>query len=93
MASPATSAIGEAIYIRTDVPGYEEENIPFQSLEEMIGICTASYPDKTLEKIIVYGSQGDELMSLTLDYISSTRGRPMPEAQVESLPEGEMRGR
>jgi len=75
MNSPA-HAIGQAIYLRTDTVDYEEEAIPFRSLEEMVEVCAKPRPKLTLEKIIVYSmASSGEPVALTLGFIASTRGQ------------------
>ena len=78
MDAPTIDTIGEAVYIRTDVPNYGEERLPFCSLEEMIEVCTTPQPNLTLEKVIVYSLAGETPKSLTLSYISSSKGRRRP---------------
>ncbi len=85
MADSATNAIGEAIYVRTDVPQYLEEKIPFRTLEELIDICTTAYPDKTLDKIAVVATKGGLPVTLTLGFIAASRGRQLPQALLEAM--------
>lgn len=84
MSSP-TEAIGHAIFVRTDVPDYVEEFVPFRTLDEMVGVCTTPRSRMTLEKVIVYAKESSESVSLTLGYISSTHGRPMPRELATGL--------
>jgi hypothetical protein len=74
MKNPAY-AVGQAVYIRTDTPDYAEHTIPFQSLEEMVTICSQAHPNLTLEKIIVYAMPENEPVALTLGFISATKGQ------------------
>lgn len=85
MDAPTTNAIGEAVYIRTDVPSYAEERIPFSTLEELVEVCTTVQPNLTLEKVIIYSLAGDAPRSLTLGYISASKGRRMPVELIEGL--------
>ena len=75
MEAAAIDTIGEAVFIRTDVPNYVEERLPFCSLQEMIEVCTTPQPNLTLEKVIVYSLVGEAPKSLTLSYISASKGR------------------
>lgn len=84
MNSP-TEAIGNAIFVRTDVPDYVEEYVPFKTLEEMVLICTNQRRNMTLEKVIVYANENSQTVSLTLGYISSSHGRHMPRELATGL--------
>jgi hypothetical protein len=68
-------AIGQAVFIRTDTPDYEEAAIPFKTLEEMVALCSEPRPNLTLEKIIVYAMPGGEPCALTLGFIAATKGQ------------------
>jgi len=83
--SSPTEAIGHAIFVRTDVPDYVEEFLPFRTLEEMVRICTTQQSRMTLEKVIVYAKENSESVCLTLGYISSSHGRSMPKKPVPGL--------
>jgi len=86
MADPTTTnAIGEAVYIRTDVPNYVEEKKPFRSLEEMVEICTSHFENMTLEKVIIFASKNGAPVSLTLGFIASSRGRQLPKELLEGM--------
>jgi hypothetical protein len=74
MQSPAY-AIGQAIFIRTDVPDYAEEAIPFRNLEEMVKICSGSHPNLLLEKVVVYSMVEGDPVALTLGFVASTKGQ------------------
>ena len=77
-------AIGQAVFIRTDTPDYQEETIAFKSLEEMVEICSRPHDNLTLEKVVVYSLPGGEPCALTLGFISATRGqRPESFAAME----------
>ena len=72
-------AIGQAVFIRTDTPDFLEETISFKSLEEMVALCSRSYPNLTLEKVLIYSMIDNEPCALTLGFISATKGqRPNP---------------
>ncbi|MDX1953444.1 MAG: hypothetical protein SFY81_14800 [Verrucomicrobiota bacterium] len=74
-------AIGQAVFIRTDTPDYLEESIPFQTIEEMVRVCSRSYPNLTLEKVVLYSMIDNEACALTLGFISSSKGQ-----RPESIP-------
>jgi hypothetical protein len=67
-------AIGQAVFVRTDTPDYEEETISFKTLEEMVQICSQPRGDRMLEKVIVYSMVEGEPHALTLGFISASRG-------------------
>ena len=67
-------AIGQAVFIRTDVLDYAEESIPFRNLEEMVRVCTESYPNLSLEKIIIYSMVNEDPVALTLGFMAASKG-------------------
>ena len=67
-------AIGQAVYIRTDSPDYEEETFPFKSLGELVRICTEPKDDLVLEKVIVYAMPEGEPHAVTFNFVAATRG-------------------
>ena len=67
-------AIGQAVFLRSDSPDYEEETVPFQTLEELVGICSQARPNRVLEKVIVYAMPGGEPCAVTLGYIAASKG-------------------
>jgi hypothetical protein len=71
----AAYAVGQAVFIRTDTPDYEEEVIPFKTLEEMVRLCCEPQANMTLEKVIVYAMANGEPCALTLGFVSATRGQ------------------
>ena len=77
-------AIGQAVFIRTDTPDYEEEIIPFKSLEEMVKVCSQSRPNLVLEKVLIFAMPDGEPCALTLGFISATKGQ-----RPENLPQWE----
>ncbi len=72
-------ATGQAVFIRTDTPNFEERAIPFSSLEELVELCTKPRPNLTLEKIIVHRLQEEESTAVTLGFIAATKGQKMPD--------------
>jgi hypothetical protein len=70
-----TYAIGQAVFIRTDVPDYEEETVPFKTLDEMVQLCCAPRPDRVLEKVVVFSLVQGEPCALTLSFVSATKGQ------------------
>jgi len=75
-------ATGQAVFIRTDTPSFEERAIPFSSLEELVELCTKPRPNLTLEKIIVHRLQDEESTAVTLGFIAATKGQKMPAQHV-----------
>ncbi len=71
----AAYAIGQAVFIRTDTLDYAEEFMPFKTLEEMVRLCSQSYPNLTLDKVIVYSMVECEPCALTLGFVSATKGQ------------------
>jgi hypothetical protein len=72
---PSGYAIGQAVFIRTDTPDYAEEVIPFKNLEEMVKICSGSYDNLTLDKILVYSLVEGEPCALTLGFMAASKGQ------------------
>ena len=68
--------IGQAIYLRTDSREYAEEIKSFRSLEEMVAICSRSYANLVLEKVLVFAALGQEGRTVTLDFVSAAAGAP-----------------
>jgi hypothetical protein len=68
-------AIGQAVFIRTDTPDYQEEIVPFKTLEEMVRVCSQSYPNLVLEKLVIYAMPDGEPCALTLGFVAATRGQ------------------
>ena len=71
---PPTNAIGQAVFIRTDVLDYSEVNVPFQTLEEMVNVCSEPHPRLTLERVVVFSLHGGQPSALTLGFISASKG-------------------
>ncbi len=67
-------AIGQAIFIRTGVPDYVEVPIPFQTLEEMVTLCSEPRPGLTLERVVIFSLRHGQPCALTLGFISASRG-------------------
>jgi hypothetical protein len=68
-------AIGQAVFIRTDTPDYEEETVPFQTLEEMVKICSQPRPERVLDKVIAYAMPEGEPCAVTLGFVAATKGQ------------------
>jgi hypothetical protein len=75
-------AIGQAVFIRTDAPDYEEETVPFKNLEEMVKVCSEPRPNLVLEKVVVYAMPDGEPHALTLGFIASTKGQRPGNAEL-----------
>ena len=67
-------AIGQAVFIRTDTPDYAEETIPFQTLEELVRLCSAPRDNLTLDKIMIYSMIENEPHAVMLGFMSSSKG-------------------
>ena len=81
--SPAY-AIGQAIFIRTDTADYAEHPVPFNTLEEMVRICSESRPNLILEKVIVYSLADGEPCALTLGFVAATKGQRPHHPEVKT---------
>jgi len=73
MATP-DYAIGQAIFIRTDVPDYPEVSVPFQTLAELVRICSEPRPGNLLDKVVFYATVDDEPRSVSLSFLSASKG-------------------
>ena len=69
------NAIGQAIFIRTDTLDYAEKAIPFNTLEAMVALCAEPQPNLTLERIMVYSTINGTPTSLTLAFVSASKGQ------------------
>lgn len=67
-------AIGQAVFIRTGVPDYLEVTLPFQTLEELVRLCSEPRPGLTLERVVVFAMQNGQPSALTLGFISASKG-------------------
>jgi hypothetical protein len=67
-------AIGQAVFIQTDVPDYAEETVPFQSLEELVRLCSEPRPNRVLEKVVVYSMVNEAPVAVTLGFVSASKG-------------------
>lgn len=70
---PAHS-IGQAVFIRTGVPDYVEVALPFQTLEEMVKLCSEPRAGLTLERVIIFSMRDNQPCALTLGFISASKG-------------------
>ena len=67
-------AIGQAVFIRSDTPDYEEETVPFKTLGEMVELCSTPRENMVLDKIICYSMPDGEALAITLGFVSAARG-------------------
>ena len=67
-------AIGQAVFVRTDVPDYAEIMVPFQSLGELVRICSVPRPHQLLDKVVIYASVGEEPRSVSMSFLSASKG-------------------
>lgn len=80
-------AIGQAVFVRTDVPDYSETTVPFQSLGELVRLCSEPRPNLLLDKVVIYASVGAEPRSVSMSFLSASKGtRP---GNLESLLAGD----
>lgn len=68
------NTIGQAVFIRTEVREYAEVNVPFQTLEELVKVCSEPRPGLTLERVVVFSLRDGQPCALTLGFISASRG-------------------
>jgi hypothetical protein len=66
--------IGQAVYVRTDSPDYIEVVRPFQTLQDLVEICTQSQSNLSLEKILVFALKNGQSCAVTLGSISTALG-------------------
>jgi len=83
METPAY-AIGQAVFIRTDTADYAEEVMAFKTLDELVKICSVSYPNLVLEKVVVYAMPDGEPCALTLGFIAATKGQRPNQAELDT---------
>ena len=69
-----TRVSGNAIFVQTNSPLFTEEARPFSTLEEMVEVCCAPPLDCSLDKVIVTAVKDDRSCSVTLEFVSATRG-------------------
>lgn len=56
---------------------YLEETFPFQTLEEMLCICSEPKTGLTLERVVVFALQHGQPTALTLGFVSASKGVPL----------------
>lgn len=66
--------IGQAVYVRTDSPDYIEVVRPFQTLQDLVEICTQTPTNLSLDKILVFAFGNGQPRSVTLGSISTALG-------------------
>lgn len=74
-ADSSAYALGQVVFIRTDLADYAEESIPFRTLEELVRICSQRHENLVLEKVIVYAMTDGEPCALTLGFVAATKGQ------------------
>lgn len=67
-------AIGQAVFIRSDTPDYEEETIPFKTLSDLVKLCSEPREDMVLDKIVIYAMPNGDAHAVTLGFVSATKG-------------------
>ncbi|HOW67827.1 MAG TPA: hypothetical protein P5186_09305 [Candidatus Paceibacterota bacterium] len=68
-------AIGQAVFIRTDQADYEEEMVPFRTLDELVRLCTTLQAGRMLERVIIFSLVNGEPHAVTLGFLSATKGQ------------------
>lgn len=64
-------AIGQAIFVRTDVPDFSEVTVPFQTLGELVAVCSEGRAGMLLDQVIIYATVGDDPRSVALRFMSA----------------------
>ncbi len=67
-------ALGQALFIRTGCLDYGEVAVPFQTLEEMVRICSEPRAGLSLERVVVFLIKDAEPIALTLGFIAASKG-------------------
>lgn len=67
-------AVGQVIFIRTDCFDYEEFPVAFQTLEELVRICSEPRAGMSLERVVVFQIQDSQPVAVTLGFISASKG-------------------
>lgn len=67
-------AIGQVIFIRTDCFDYLEVPVAFQTLEELVLICSEPRAGMSLERVVVFQIQDGQPVAVTLGFISASKG-------------------
>lgn len=67
-------AVGQVIFIRTDSFDYEEIPVAFQTLEELVRICSEPRGGMSLERVVVFQIQNGQPVAVTLGFISASKG-------------------
>jgi hypothetical protein len=81
MPNPGYS-VGQVIYLRTDTADYAEETVCFQSLDELVRLCTVPRADRVVERVIVFGLVDNEPHAVTFSFLSATKGQRPDQPQV-----------
>ena len=77
-----TYAIGQAVFLRTDTVDYSEVLVPFQTLEEMVQICSVTRANQILDKVVVFSMADGGPCALTLGFISASQGQRASPGEV-----------
>lgn len=76
--------MGEAVFLRTDVPDYAEERVPFGSINELVEICCRSFANLSLDKVVVFGQIDQQPCSVTFGFLASMIGRLPTDSQIRN---------
>ncbi len=83
MHDPPANAVGQALYIRTDIPDYAEEAIPFQTLEELLLLGITPRPHRLLDRFVIHGLQGSTPIAVTLNFLAASHGQRPPSPEFD----------
>jgi hypothetical protein len=66
--------LGRAIFIRTDKSDFREQEIPFETMEEMFRLCLDPQKHLSLQRIVLNQELDQKPCSVKLDYVSASFG-------------------
>jgi hypothetical protein len=69
--------LGRAVFIRTDRADFGEEEVPFDTMDEMFRLCLESQRNLSLQKIVLSKEVDRKPCTVTLEYTSTSSGRPV----------------
>lgn len=64
-------AVGQAIFVRTDVPEFPEVTVPFQTLGELVTVCSEARPGMLLDKVVIYATVDEDSRAVALRFMSA----------------------
>ncbi len=72
--SVSEHVIGQAVFVRTDVPDYAEVAVSFQNLGELVRLCSEPRPGLLLDKLVIQAKIGGEPRSISLSFLAASKG-------------------